>query len=357
MHTIPMSIQGREIGGAQPCFVIAEAGVNHNGSRELARRLIDVAAEAGADCVKFQTFSAQRLVTASAPKASYQVRTTGGQESQYEMLRRLELSEEDHRELIAHARRRGICFLSTPFDEQSADFLDSLGVPAFKIPSGELTNLPFLAHVARKHKPMIVSLGMASLGETEAAVEAIERAGNRQLVLLQCVSNYPADPADVNLRAMQTVQTAFGVPVGYSDHTEGLEAALAAVALGACVVEKHFTLDRTLSGPDHAASIEPAELQQLVRSIRIVEAALGSGRKQPVASEADTAAVARKSLVAACDLPAGTVLSERLVAARRPGTGLPPAMLPYVLGRVLRCPVAAGTPLELEMLECVRLAS
>jgi N,N'-diacetyllegionaminate synthase len=357
MSDKPLEIQGRTVGTSAPCFIIAEAGVNHNGDPSLARRLIDVAAEAGADAVKFQTFRADRLVSLAAPKARYQLRVTSGQESQYEMLRRLELSEQDHRDLVEHARTRGICFLSTPFDEESADFLDDLGVPAFKIPSGELTNLPFLAHVAGKQKPIIMSVGMASLGECEAAVDAIESADNQRLVLLQCVSNYPADPADVNLRAMRTLHTAFGVPVGYSDHTEGLEVALAAVAMGACVIEKHFTLDRALPGPDHAASIEPVELEQLVRSIRIVESALGTSRKRPSQSEADTAAVARKSLVAACDLPAGAVLTDKLLTARRPGTGLPPAMRPHVLGRILRCPVAAGTPIALEMLDCARLAS
>ena len=345
-----LDIAGRRVGPDQPCFVIAEAGVNHNGSLELARQLVDKAQQAGADAVKFQTFKAERLVTRDAPKADYQCQTTGTAESQFEMLSRLELSPDAHQAVMAHCSSSNIVFLSTPFDEQSADFLEALGVAAFKIPSGEITNLPFLAHVARKGKPMIVSTGMACLGEVEMAVNTIWKAGNRSIVLLHCVSNYPAAPADINLRAMQTMATAFGLPVGYSDHTPGIEVPLAAVALGACVIEKHFTLDRNLPGPDHQASLEPDELESLVQGIRTVEVALGHGRKEPAASEANTAAVARKSLVAVSDIPAGTLLTEELVAVKRPGTGLPPAMRPYVMGRTARVLIPAGTVLGLEML-------
>ena len=345
-----IDIQGRPVGDGAPCFIIAEAGVNHNGDLDLARELIDVAAAVGADAVKFQSFKAADLVTADAPKAAYQKRTTGEEQSQFEMLRRLELSEEAHVELIDHCRRKRITFLSTPFDERSADLLERLGVPAYKIPSGEMTNLPLLAHIARKRLPMVVSTGMCNLSEVETAVDCLEKCGLRDLVLLHCVSNYPADPADVNLRAMQTMRTAFGYPVGYSDHTQGDAVGLAAVALGACVVEKHFTLDRKLPGPDHQSSLEPGELAQFVRSVRAVEAALGTGRKRPAPCEVDTAAVVRKSLVAACDLPAGTVLTESCVASRRPGTGLPPGMRPHILNRKLRTGVPAGTLLDLEML-------
>ena len=231
---------------------------------------------------------------------------------------------------------------------KSADFLNELGVSAFKIPSGEVTNISFLKHVAQFGKPMIVSTGMCRLGEVEAAVEALEAVGCRQFVLLHCVSNYPADPADVNLRAMHTMATAFQVPVGYSDHTLGLEASLAAVALGACVIEKHFTLDRKLPGPDHAASLEPHELKQLVSGIRIIEQCLGTGRKTPAASELSTAAVARRSLVAAADLPEGTLLDEAHIAIKRPGTGLPPSMRPHLLQRRLRRAISAGTLLTLD---------
>jgi N-acetylneuraminate synthase len=345
-----LEIAGHWIGPGYPCFVIAEAGVNHNGRLDLARRLVNKAKQAGADAVKFQTFKAELLVTLSAPKAEYQRRCTGSAESQFEMLRRLELSPKAHRAVLDLCGLSGILYLSSPFDEQSADFLDSLGVAAFKIPSGEITNLPFLVHVACMGKPMIISTGMATLGEVETAVNAVWKAGNHDVILLHCVSNYPADPADINLRAMQTLETAFGIPVGYSDHTPGVEVSLAAVALGACVVEKHFTLDRALPGPDHQSSLEPDELASLVRGIRLVEAALGHGRKEPAASEANTAAAARKSLVAACDIPAGIPLTKDKVAVRRPGTGLPPAMSSFVIGRTSRVFIPAGTILTLEML-------
>lgn len=346
----PISIAGLEVGTDRPCFIIAEAGVNHNGSLERARQLVDVAVEAGANAVKFQTFKAERLATLDAPKAAYQLRNTGAAETQYEMLQRLELSQAAHPDLMNYCSERGILFMSTPFDEESADFLDELGVVVFKLPSGEITNLPFIEHVARKGKPMIVSTGMAFLSEVETAVRCMEAAGNRDFMLLHCVSNYPAEPSDANLRAMHTMQETFNVPVGYSDHTQGIEVALAAVALGACVIEKHFTLSRDLPGPDHRASLEPDELARMVSGIRTVEAALGHGRKEPAASEAETAAVARRSLVAACDIAAGTALTKDLIAIRRPGTGLPAQMLSQVVGRTMRVPARAGTLLRLEML-------
>ena len=345
-----IEIAGRKIGPGHPCLIIAEAGVNHNGDLGLAHQLIDVAIQAGVDAIKFQTFRAERLVTADAPKATYQLETTSAGESQFEMLRRLELDADAHGALIAHCLDKHVVFLSTPFDEASADLLETLGVPAFKTPSGEITNLPYLGHIARKNKPMIVSTGMAFLGEVETAVRTIEAAGNQAFALLHCVSNYPANPADINLRAMQTMARAFNVPVGYSDHTPGIEVALAAVALGACIIEKHFTLDRNLPGPDHQASAEPVELAALVRGIRIVEAAMGDGRKRPAASEANTAAVARKSLVAAGDIPAGAALTETMIAFKRPGTGLPPAMREFLIGRVTRTAISAGTLLTLELL-------
>jgi N,N'-diacetyllegionaminate synthase len=352
-----MKIGNRSIGPRYPCFVIAEAGVNHNGRLDWARQLIDAAADAGADAVKFQTFKADRLVTLDAPQADYQQRATGTQQSQYEILRELELSEEAHRELFDHAGRRGLCFLSSPFDEPCADFLSHLGVVAFKIPSGEITNLDYLAHIARKGQPMIVSTGMANLGEVEAAVQTMTAVGNDQFVLLHCVSNYPADPADVNLKAMNCLAAAFGAPVGYSDHCDGDSVALAAVALGACVIEKHLTLDRTSPGPDHAASVEPDRLKVLIEAIRQVEAALGDGRKCARPSEINTSAVARKSIVAARDLAAGTVLGEGTLVLRRPGTGIPPRLRPQLLGRTLGCDVKAGTLLTWEMLTCARWAS
>jgi N-acetylneuraminate synthase len=345
-----IEVSGHKIGPGHPCFIIAEAGVNHNGDVELAKRLVDVAVEAEADAVKFQTFKAERLTTSDAPKAEYQRQTTDAAESQYEMLRRLELAPEAHLDLMNYCEGENILFMSTPFDEESADFLDSLAIAVFKVPSGEITNLPFLAHLARKDKPMIVSTGMSCLGEVEAAIHTIEEAGNREFVLLHCVSNYPAEPADVNLRAMQTMSTAFNVLVGYSDHTPGIEVALAAVALGACVIEKHFTLDRNLPGPDHRASLEPGDLAALVQGVRTVEKALGHGRKEPVSSEVDTATVARKSLVAAQDIPAGTLLTEALITTKRPGTGLPPAMKLYLIGRTARTTISAGALLTFEVL-------
>jgi N,N'-diacetyllegionaminate synthase len=340
----------RVVGPGHPCFIIAEAGVNHNGSLEMARQLVDVAVQAGADAVKFQTFTAARVVAPGAPKAEYQMRNTGTTESQFEMISRLELSPDMHCDLKAYCEDQNILFMSSPFDEGSADLLADLDVAVFKIPSGEITNLPFLNHVAQKGKPMIVSTGMSTLAEVATAVDTIHRANNRNLILLHCVSNYPADPADVNLKAMATLAMAFQVPVGYSDHTNGVEVALAAVALGACIIEKHFTLDRNLPGPDHLASLEPAELESMVRGVRIVETSLGHGRKEPAASETDTAAVARKSLVTAQDIPAGQRLTEEYIVVKRPGTGLPPAMLSHVLGRTTRVAVSAGTLITLNML-------
>lgn len=344
------SIGGRAVGRGHRCFIIAEAGVNHNGDLDLAMQLVDIAAEAGADAVKFQTFSADRLALNEAPKAAYQARATDANESQHAMLKRLELSREQHAALAQRCSERGVLFLSTPFDEQAADMLEELGMVAYKTPSGELTNLPFLRHVARKGRPMIVSTGMATLGEVEDAILAIEEAGCTQAAVLHCVSNYPAAPDTINLRAMETLARAFGVPAGYSDHTGGIEIALASIALGACVLEKHFTIDRSLPGPDHAASLEPDELKQLVRGARAVEAALGDGRKTPAASERSTAEVARKSLVLARDVRAGEVLSEDDVVAKRPGTGMPLHLRSLVVGRTARTQLTAGTMLSWEML-------
>lgn len=346
-----VDISAHQVGEGHPCFIIAEAGVNHNGSLDMARQLVDAAVESGSDAVKFQTFKADELVTPDAPKAEYQMRTTDGTESQYEMIRRLELTLEMHQKLIEYCHERGILFMSSPFDESSADLLDDFDVPVFKIPSGEITNLPFLAHVAAKGKPMIVSTGMANLAEVETAIETIRYAGGKEVVLLQCVSNYPAEPAQANLRAMKTMEQKFEVPIGYSDHTQGIEVAIAAAALGATVIEKHFTLDRSLPGPDHEASLEPGELDAMVKGIRIAEAALGTGDKVPFASEASTADVARKSLVAAIDISAGTVLTKELVGIKRPGTGLPPAMRAEIIGKTIRTALAAGTLISLEMVE------
>lgn len=316
-------------------LIIAEAGVNHNGDLALARQLIDVAAEAGTDMVKFQTFSADRLVTAHAWKAAYQAQTTDAGESQHAMIRRLELTREMHEELIDHCKSRGIRFFSTGFDPESIDLLVELGLNRFKIPSGEITNLPYLRHVGRYGKPVILSTGMATLGEIEAALDVLEHAGTLRdrITVLHCNTEYPTPMADVNLRAMLTIRDAFGVAVGYSDHTSGIEVAVAAVALGATVIEKHFTLDRALPGPDHKASLEPDELKAMVAAIRNIEQALGDGIKRPSPSEAKNKPVARKSLVAACAIRSGEVFSASNLAVKRPGTGLSPMRWDEVVGR------------------------
>jgi N,N'-diacetyllegionaminate synthase len=315
-------------------FIIAEAGVNHNGSLEIAKRLVEEASRAGADCVKFQTFRAEALTSRSAGKAAYQQQTTGGEGTQYEMLRSLELSEDDHVALLACCRAQGIEFLSSPFDEGSADLLDRLGVAAFKVPSGEVTNHAFLRHLAGKGKPLILSTGMSTLAEVAEAVEVILGAGTGQLSLLHCVTEYPAPYQEVNLRAMLTLKKAFGLPVGYSDHTAGTEIAVAAVALGASIVEKHFTLSRDMQGPDHRASLEPQELGAMVQAIRHVETSLGSGVKEPAPCELKNIAIARKSVVATRDIGAGERLTRENVAVKRPGDGIRPVDLDKVIGLV-----------------------
>jgi len=347
----PVSIGGRLVGPGQSCYIIAEAGVNHDGDLGTALRLVDAAAEAGVDAVKFQTFSADRLATRGAPKAHYQLTTTDPTESQHSMLKRLELDYEALVSVSERCRERGVTFLSTPFDEESADLLEPFGIPAFKISSGDLTNLPFLAHVAEKGLPMVVSTGMGTLAEVMAATDTVRKAGNRDLILLHCVSNYPAPPGAVNLRAMRTISEATGCPVGYSDHTEGIDIAIAAVARGASVVEKHFTLDRGRSGPDHQASIEPGELKRMVRAIRSVEKSLGDGSKKPSEDEKATAHAARKSLVALRTILKGEILDRSSVGARRPGSGISPAHLKFVIGCRARCKIPGGEILQPEMIE------
>lgn len=317
-----------------PVFIIAEAGVNHNGDLRLAKKMIEVAAEAGADAIKFQTFRAEKLVTREAAKANYQKINTGDdRETQYEMLKKLELNEEEHQELIEYCRRLKILFLSTPFDLESVALLERIGVEAYKISSGDLTDIPLIEAVASRRKPVLISTGMGSLGEVEEAVAAARRMNNEELVLLHCTTSYPTPYREVNLRAMLTLKEAFQLPVGYSDHTSGLEIPAAAVVLGARVIEKHFTLDKDLPGPDHRISLTPDELKTMVRCIRNVEAALGDGRKSATAGEEEAKKIARKSIVAACDIPAGTVITRELLTCKRPGTGLPPGFIKYLLGR------------------------
>jgi N-acetylneuraminate synthase len=343
-------IAGREIGPGLPCFIIAEAGVNHNGNLEMAYRLVDEAKRAGADAVKFQSFKANRLASAAAPKAPYQQEVTPQGESQQEMLRRMELPPEDHRKLFEHAQKNGILFLSSSFDEESAALLAQLPVAAFKIPSGELTNLPLLTAVSRFGRPIFLSTGMSTLAEVEQAVAAIRAVHREGLALLHCVSAYPAPAGEANLRAMETMRTIFHLPVGFSDHTQGASVSLAAVALGACVIEKHLTLDRTLPGPDHRSSLEPNEFAFLVKGIREVEMALGDGRKEPRPCEKEIAAVARKSLVAARHIPKGTPWTQELIAIQRPGTGLPPSFQGQVLGRTALKDIPEGSLLSMELL-------
>ncbi len=315
--------------------IIAEAGVNHNGDLDLAKRLIDVAAEAGADFVKFQTFAADRLVTRAAGKAEYQISLTGIEESQHEMLRRLELTPEAHRILIDYCKSRHISFLSTGFDIESVDLLVKLGLEYIKVPSGEITNLPYLRHVGGLGKQVILSTGMATLDEVGSAIEVLERAGTsrKRITVLHCTTAYPAPMADVNLRAMLTIRDTFGVAIGYSDHTSGIEVATAAVALGASVLEKHFTLDVSLPGPDHKASLAPDQFKALVTAIRHVETALGDGIKQPGSSEAKNKPVVRKSLVAAKPIRAGEIFTADNLAAKRPGTGISPMRWDEIIGR------------------------
>jgi len=307
-------------------LIIAEAGVNHNGDLDLAKQLINAAADAGADLVKFQTFNANRQVTRTAKKADYQTQTTSSTESQHAMLRRLELTEEMHHQLIAHCATQNIGFLSTGFDIESVDLLVSLGQECFKIPSGEITNLPYLRHIGQLGKTVILSTGMATLGEIEAAIEILEQTGTprAKVTVLHCTTEYPTPMNEVNLRAMQSIHAAFDVAVGYSDHTEGIEIAIAAVAMGATVIEKHFTLDRTFPGPDHQASLEPAELKAMVTAIRNIEIALGDGIKRLTPSEARNKPVARKSLVASRAISIGEIFTAENITTKRPGTGISP---------------------------------
>jgi N,N'-diacetyllegionaminate synthase len=341
-----LRIADQTIGPGRPCFVVAEAGVNHGGSLEAAIRLIDVAKAAGANAVKFQTFKAEQVMTANAPKAAYQLRLTNPKESQLEMARALELPYDAFRALQQHCQQTGMLFLSTPFDHDSVDFLVSLGVPALKIPSGEINNFPFLERCARSGKPVILSTGMSYLSEVDEAIRVLRDSGCSHLALLHCVSAYPADPKEANLRAMRTMSRAFQVPVGLSDHTMGCVAAVAAVALGACIIEKHFTLDKSLPGPDHRASLEPGELADLVRMIREVEGALGTGAKAPAPGEIATREMARRSLVLRCDVAQGKTIDDEALIALRPPGGIAPSLLRMVVGRRAARDLCAGDQLH-----------
>ena len=314
-------------------FVIAEGGVNHNGDVSRAHDLVDAAASAGVDAIKFQTWRAEGLATSEAPKAAYQLETTGSGGNQLEMLRELELPEAAIPELIAHSGERGIRFLSTPHDWEAIDILDRLDVFAYKVGSPDLTNIPWLAHMATKGRPIILSTGMATLAEVDDAVRRIRSEGNEKIILLHCITSYPARFEDCNLRAMQTLEQAFQLPVGYSDHTPGIEVSVAAVGMGARVIEKHFTIDRNLPGPDHLASLEPDQFGAMVKAIRNIDIALGRAIKQPVPIEEAIMPVARKSGVANKPISAGTVITSEFVTTKRPGTGIAPKYLESLFGR------------------------
>ena len=316
-------------------FIIAEAGVNHNGSIDLAKQMIDVALEAGADAVKFQTFKTKNLVSKNAPKADYQKFSTGNSESQFEMIKKLELDKNAHKLLFAYCREKSIQFLSSPFDLDSIDLLDKLGMEIFKIPSGEITNLPYLRKIGGLGKKVILSTGMADLDEIEDALDVLINAGTKikNITLLHCNSEYPTPIEDVNLQAMLTIAQVFGVSSGYSDHTLGIEVPVAAVALGASVIEKHFTLDKNMEGPDHKASLEPDELKAMVHAIRNIEKALGNGIKKTSPSELKNKPVVRKSIVAACDIKKGEVFTKNHITVKRPGTGISPMRWDEIVGK------------------------
>lgn len=305
-------------------FIIAEAGVNHNGSIEIAKKLIDAAALAGADAVKFQTFKAENLVCKDAKKAEYQMETTNQRESQFDMLKKLELTQDMHEQLMDYCKNKNIMFLSTPFDIESLQYLVLCGVEIIKIPSGEITNYPFLREAGKTGKRIILSSGMSTLEEVRNAVQVVKDSGSKEITVLHCNTEYPTPYADVNLKAMLTIQNELGIPVGYSDHTQGIEVPIAAAALGATVIEKHFTLDKNMDGPDHRASLEPDELQAMVTAIRNIEVALGNGKKEPSESEKKNISVARKSIVAKCDIKAGDIFTEDNLTTKRPGTGISP---------------------------------
>jgi len=349
MSTI-IRIGKKSIGEQHPCFVIAEAGVNHNGDITLAKQLVDTAKNAGADAVKFQTFKAEGVVTTNTTIASYARKNLGKTLTQQEMIKHLELSYNEFISLKKYCDTKKILFLSTPHSFDAIDFLDPL-VPAYKFGSGDLTNIPALRYAAKKHKPMLLGTGMATLAEVRTAIRAIRKTGNNQIIALHCTTNYPCPLNEVNLRAMLTMRHALNCLVGYSDHTMGITVPIMAATLGAVVIEKHFTLDKTLQGPDHKASLEPLELSQMIAAIRDVETILGSYAKKPTASEKDIMKIVRKSIVAAQDIPKGSLLRKDLLGIKRPGTGLPPAKLDTLLGRKTKRDIKKDELIKLSMVE------
>ena len=317
-------------------LIIGEAGVNHNGDLNIARKLIDVAVEAGVDMVKFQTFITEEGITGNAEKAKYQLSATGKKETQFEMLKKLELDREAHEELIRHCNHKGIRFLSTAFDHPSIDLLNELNIPLYKVPSGEITNLPYLRHIGRMGKPVILSTGMATLKEVEDAINVLRESGTPkgEITVLHCNTSYPTPMEDVNLKGMLTIRDELEVKVGYSDHTLGIEIPIASVAMGASVIEKHFTLDRGMEGPDHKASLDPCELKAMVNAIRNIENALGDGVKRPSSSEMKNKSMARKSIVAARDILKGEIFTKEDLVVKRPGTGISPMKWDEIIGTI-----------------------
>ena len=320
----------------QNVLIIGEAGVNHNGDLNIARKLIDVAVEAGVDMVKFQTFITEEGITGNAEKAKYQLSATDKKETQFEMLKKLELDREAHEELIRHCNHKGIRFLSTAFDHPSIDLLNELNIPLYKVPSGEITNLPYLRHIGRMGKPVILSTGMATLREVEDAINVLRESGTPkgEITVLHCNTSYPTPMEDVNLKGMLTIRDELEVKVGYSDHTLGIEIPIASVAMGASVIEKHFTLDRGMEGPDHKASLDPCELKAMVNAIRNIENALGDGVKRPSSSEMENKSVARKSIVAARDILEGEIFTKEDLVVKRPGTGISPMKWDEIIGTI-----------------------
>lgn len=340
--------KGKIIGEAMPIFIVAEAGVNHNGSLKLARKLVDAAIHAGCGAIKFQTFNASSMISKFAPMANYQQANIGRKYAQLELIKKLELSGKDFILLKKYCDKKGIMFFSTPFDEESVDFLDNLGVCCFKVGSGDLDNLPLLELIVKKGRPVIVSTGMSTIGEISEAVEIFRKNRNNKICLLQCTSNYPAMPEDINLKAMATLRKKFGLLVGFSDHSTGIEISLAAVALGAVIIEKHLTLNRNMKGPDHKASLNPTEFKSLVEGIRKIESALGNGVKRIMKSELNTCKVARKSIVANRDIATGQIIEKEHLAVKRPDNGLSPKFINNIVGRKARCNIKADEPITWE---------
>lgn len=339
------------ISGNSPVFIIAEAGVNHNGDLEIAKRLTKEAAVSGADCIKFQTFKAERVVTKNAPKAKYQLETTDKTENQIDMLRKIELKPEQHIELKQYAEELGIVFLSTPYNMEDVDLLEDIGVLAYKVASGQIVEIPFLRKIAVTGKPIFLSTGMSTLAEIDTALNTIMKEGNDQVVVLQCTTNYPSSFKDANLRVLQTLESTFGSLVGYSDHTIGEEAVIAAVALGAKVIEKHFTLDKDLPGPDHSSSMTPLEFKLLTEKIRRTESSLGSTKKTPTEIEKENAVGMRRSIVASRNIRIGDTINDDSITFKRPATGLSPQFFDMILGKKAAKNISVDELLQMDMIQ------